>query len=103
MIRTSGPGFRIQGYDVAGQLTCDELILDNTMSDLRDLRPVADEVITRLNGLARTLDPTFAPVRLTHLSYPKVNGAGAMSAGDWTRHTIGRPMAHLGSSACSPI
>jgi hypothetical protein len=75
--------FRIQGYDVAGQLTCDELILDDTTGDLRDLRPVADEIITRLNGLARTLGPTFAPVRLTHLSYPKENGAGAMTAGDW--------------------
>jgi hypothetical protein len=48
--------FRIQGYDVAGQLTCDELVLDDTTGDLR----------------------------LTHLSYPKENGAGAMTAGDWT-------------------
>ncbi|WP_316192151.1 MULTISPECIES: hypothetical protein [unclassified Bradyrhizobium] len=76
--------FRIQGYDVFGQLTCDELVLDGTTGDLRDLRPVADGIIIRLNGLARTFDPTFAPVRLTHLSYPKENGAGAMTAGDWT-------------------
>ncbi|MFZ0734646.1 MAG: hypothetical protein WAM79_20175 [Candidatus Sulfotelmatobacter sp.] len=76
--------FRVQGYDVAGQLTCDELVLDDTTGDLRDLRPVADEIISRLNGLARTFDPTFAPVRLTYLSYAKENGAGAMTAGDWT-------------------
>jgi hypothetical protein len=76
--------FRIQGYDVAAELTCDELILDDTKADLRDLRPVADELITRLNGLARTIDPLFATVRLTHLSYPKESGGGAMTAGDWT-------------------
>jgi hypothetical protein len=76
--------FRIQGYDVAAELTCDELILDDTKADLRDLRPLADELITRLNGLARTFDPLFAPVRLTHLSYSKENGGGAMTAGNWT-------------------
>jgi hypothetical protein len=65
-------------------LTCTELVLDDdTSQDLRDLRPTADEIISRLNGLARTFDPTFAPVRLTHLSYPKENGAGAMTAGNW--------------------
>jgi hypothetical protein len=76
--------FRIERYDVAAELTCDELILDDTKGDLRDLRPVADELITRLNGLARTFDPLFAPVRLVHLSYAKENGGGAMAAGNWT-------------------
>jgi hypothetical protein len=76
--------FRIHGYDVFGSLTCDQLLLDNTTGDLRDLRPTADEIIYRLNGLARAFDPTFVPVRLTHLSYPKENGAGAMTAGNWT-------------------
>lgn len=78
--------FRIQGYDVFGLLTCDGLVWDdaNGRADLRDLRPTADEIITRLNGLARTFDRTFAPVRLTHLSYSKEGGGGAMTAGDWT-------------------
>ena len=76
--------FRIHGYDVSGLLTCDELVLDDTSGDLRDLRPTADEIVYRLNGLARTFDPTFTPVRLTHLSYPKGSGGGAMTAGDWT-------------------
>src|SRR5216683_3634996 len=77
--------FRIQGYDVFGLLTCDELVLDDANGDdLRDLRPTADATIAHLNGLARTLDPTFTPVRLTHLSYSKECGGGAMTAGDWT-------------------
>jgi hypothetical protein len=76
--------FRIQGYDVAGLLTCDELVLDDTKVDLRDLRPTVDEIISRVNGLARTFDPMFTPVKLTHLSYPKGNGGAAMTAGNWT-------------------
>jgi hypothetical protein len=76
--------FRIQGYDVAAQLTCDELILDDAKADLRDIRSVADEIIAHMNGLARTFDPFFASVRLTHLSYAKENGGGAMTAGNWT-------------------
>lgn len=78
--------FRIHGYDVVALLTCDGLIWDDEKGrvDLRDLRPIADETITRLNGLARTFDPTFTPVKLTHLSYSKERGAGSMTAGDWT-------------------
>jgi hypothetical protein len=76
--------FLIQGYDVGAQLTCDELMLNDSKSDLRDLRPVADNLIIRLNGLARTFDPLFTPVRLTHLSYSTKNGGGAITAGDWT-------------------
>lgn len=76
--------FRVQGYDVAGLLSCDELVLDDAKRDLRDLRPTADEIISRLNGLARTFDPMFTPVKLTHLSYPKENGGAAMTAGNWT-------------------
>jgi hypothetical protein len=76
--------FRVQGYDVFATLTCDELVVDDSKANLRDLRPVADEIISRLNGLARTFDPTFTPVRLTHLSYSTQRGAAAMTAGDWT-------------------
>lgn len=75
--------FRINGYDVFAELTCDELVLTDS-TDLRDLRPTADLVITRMNGLAKTFDPSFIPVRLTHLSYPTETGAGALTAGDWT-------------------
>lgn len=75
--------FRIHGYDVFAKLTCDELVLADN-ADLRDLRPTADEIIIRMNGLAKTFDPSFIPVRLTHLSYPTENGAGAMTTGDWT-------------------
>ena len=76
--------FSIQGYDVVGLLTCDELVLDDAQADLRDLRPTVDEIISRVNGLARTFDPMFTPVKLTHLSYPKENGGAAMTAGNWT-------------------
>jgi hypothetical protein len=76
--------FRIHGYDVSSQLTSDALVLDDTKGDLRDLKPTVDEIISGVNGLARTFDPMFTPVRLIHLSYPTENGAASMTAGDWT-------------------
>jgi hypothetical protein len=87
--------FRIHGYDIAAPLTSDELVWDAAAGkvDLRDLRPIADQTIMRLNGLARTFDPTFIPVKLTHLSFEHENGAGSMTAGNWTPN---KDMTYLG-------
>jgi len=79
--------FLTKGYDVFTNLTADELVWDDAKGrvDLRDLRPVADDILLRVNGLARTFDPIFTPVRLTHLTSPN----SAMTAGDWTPNRDG--------------
>jgi hypothetical protein len=78
--------FRIHGYNVLATLTSDELKWDEAVGrvDLRDVRPIADEIIARLNGLARIFDPSFIPVKLIYLSFSTENGAGSMLNGDWT-------------------
>jgi hypothetical protein len=85
--------FRANGYDILTSLTSDELIWDDAKGrvDLRDLRPIADDILLRVNGLARTFDPTFTPVRLIHLTFPN----GAMATGDWTPN---RDSTYLGAA-----
>jgi len=78
--------FRVHGYDICATLTCNDLEWHDTNKrpDLRDLRPIAEEIVARLNGLARTFDPTFTPVKLLYLSFVHENGAGSLLNGDWT-------------------
>ncbi|WP_316213939.1 hypothetical protein [Bradyrhizobium sp. SZCCHNR2032] len=85
--------FRANGYDILTSLTSDELVWDDGKDrvDLRDLRPIADDLLLRVNGLARTFDPTFTPVRLIHLTFPN----GAMATGDWTPN---RDSTYLGAA-----
>jgi hypothetical protein len=51
--------------------------------DLRDVRPVAEDLVARINGITILLDPDFAPVKLYAISYETPNGAGASSFGEW--------------------
>jgi hypothetical protein len=85
--------FRIHGYDICTNLTSDELVWDDAKGrvDLRDLRSIADDILLRVNGLARTFDPTFKPVRLLHLTFPN----GSMATGDWTPN---RDSTYLGAA-----
>ncbi|MHC2432756.1 hypothetical protein [Bradyrhizobium sp. USDA 4451] len=85
--------FRANGYDIMTSLTSDELVWDDAKGrvDLRDLRPIADDILLRVNGLARTFDPTSTPVRLIHLTFPN----GAMATGDWTPN---RDSTYLGAA-----
>src|SRR5262249_6531044 len=78
--------FYIRGYNVFATLTSEELTWDEAKGrvDLRYMRPIADEIIARLNGLARTFDPSFIPVKLIYLSFSTENDAGSMPNGDWT-------------------
>jgi hypothetical protein len=78
--------FRVHGYDICTTLTCNYLTWDDTKGrpDLRELRPIAEQIVARLNGLARTFDPMFTPVKLLYLSFVHENGAGSLPNGDWT-------------------
>jgi hypothetical protein len=77
--------FRLMGYDVFAELTSDELLWDEKRGpvDLRDVRPVAEDVVARINGITILLDPDFVPVKLQMISYETPHGAGASSFGEW--------------------
>jgi hypothetical protein len=78
--------FRIQGYDVFATLTSEELLAPGTVGavDLRDIRPVALELVERINGIAILLDPDYRPAKLLSLTYSYAGGSGSTVLGDWT-------------------
>jgi hypothetical protein len=78
--------FRIMGYDVFANLTSAELTWpdDKGPGDLRDMRPVALDVVARINGIALLLDPEYLAVKVISISYSHKGGTGASVLGDWT-------------------
>jgi hypothetical protein len=77
---------RVMGYDVFGTLTSTELIWDESKGsvDLRDVRPVALNLVERINGIALLLDPEYRAVKLISLSYSNTGKVGSSVLGDWT-------------------
>src|ERR1700733_9201842 len=63
--------FRVHGYDIPGTITSDELRWDGSAADLdlRDMAPVAESLLARMNGIAILLDPEYVSVRLHSLTY----------------------------------
>jgi hypothetical protein len=80
--------FRLMGWDVFAELTSDELLWDEKRGpvDLRGIRPVAEDLVGRINGVTILLDPDFAPVKLSSISYMTPYGAGGSTFGEWRQN-----------------
>jgi hypothetical protein len=78
--------FRVHGYDLFAPITSDELRWDGSLDDidLRDVAPVAETLVARINGIAILLDPHYALVRLYSLSYSEGESTGSLVRSDWT-------------------
>jgi hypothetical protein len=93
--------FRAMGYDIFGALTSTELLWDDTVGpvDLRDVRPVALNLVERMNGIALLLDPEYRAVKIISISYSNKGSAGSSVLGDWTLNkdmtSLGRHSEHL--------
>jgi hypothetical protein len=93
--------FRIMGYDVFANLTSTELMWDDKSRpvDLRDMRPVALDLVERINGIALLLDPEYRAVKVISISYSSEGPSGASVLGDWTPNkdmtSLGRHPAQL--------
>jgi hypothetical protein len=87
--------FRVMGYDIFGTLTSTELLWDDTRGpvDLRDVRPVALNLVERMNGIALLLDPEYRVVKLISISYSNKGDTGSSVLGDWT---LNKDMTSLG-------
>jgi hypothetical protein len=77
--------FRVHGYDLFAPITSDELLWEGSVADidLRDMAPVAEALVARINGIAITLDPDYAPVRLYSLSFSEGETFGSLLRSDW--------------------
>jgi len=87
--------FRAHGYDLLATITSDELVLDElgkSNVDLRDLVPVAEILISRMNGVARLLDPDYRPAKLLYLSYQAPGREGSVLHSDWTPNKGATPL-----------
>jgi hypothetical protein len=94
--------FRAQGYDVFATITSDELVWNETSKgriDLRDLVPIAENLVGRMNGIAVLLDPEYHPAKLIYLSYRAGDREGTVLHTDWTPNKdatpLGSQQAHL--------
>jgi hypothetical protein len=78
--------FRVHGYNVFAPITSDELHWDGNLDDidLRDVAPVAETFVARMNGIAILLDPDYAPIKLYSLSYSEGHSTGSLLRSDWT-------------------
>ena len=78
--------FRVWGYDIAATLTSTELLWDESKGkvDLRDMRPIADNLIERINGAALLLDPQYKPVTPFALTWTDGDATGATTYSEWT-------------------
>jgi hypothetical protein len=83
--------FRAHGYDVFAALTSDELVWDEAKGrvDLRDIAPIAQEILAHVNGIAILFDPEYRAAKLLHLSFGSGDSAGSMVRGDWTPNRDG--------------
>jgi hypothetical protein len=78
--------FRIWGYDVPANLTSTELLWDESKGrvDLRDMRPLADNLIERINGAAQLFDPQYKPIKPLNLTWTDGHATGATTYSEWT-------------------
>jgi hypothetical protein len=76
--------FRVWGYDVSANLTSTELLWDESKGkvDLLDMRPIAENLIERINGAAQLLDPQYKPVK--PLALTDGGAVGATTFSEWT-------------------
>jgi hypothetical protein len=69
------------GYDIFAPLTCDSLIHQegDGPPNIQNMMNVSDEVIARINGIGRLIDPEFYTVSFYGLSYKSPGGEGGAS------------------------
>jgi hypothetical protein len=86
--------FRVHGYDVCATLTADELVWDEDRGrvDLRDLAPVAKDILARMNGVAILFDPEYRAAKLLNLTYDTGMSAGTVLNTDWTPNRDNTPL-----------
>jgi len=86
--------FRTMGYDVFATLTSAELLWDEGKGpvDLRDMTPIAQTLVERVNGIAMLLDPEYRPAKLIYTSYSAQNGGGSHVLGNWTPNRDQTPL-----------
>jgi hypothetical protein len=77
--------FRVWGYDTQADVTSTELLWDMSTGkvDLRDMRPVADNLIERINGVALLFDDQYKPVRPFALNWAHGGAAGSTIYSEW--------------------
>ena len=87
--------FRVHGYDIFGTITSDEILWDGTATDidLRDMAPIAESLLARMNGIAILLDPEYVPVRLYSMTYSEGDKFGSLLRSDWKPN---KSATHLG-------
>jgi hypothetical protein len=78
--------FRVWGYDVFATLTSTELLWDEGEGrvDLREIRPIAENLMERINGTAQLLDPEYRPVKPLSLEWSDGDSAGSTIFSEWT-------------------
>jgi hypothetical protein len=86
--------FRAHGYDVFAALTSDELVWDEAMGrvDLRDIAPIAQDILARMNGIGILFDPYYKAAKLLYLTFGSGDSAGSMVHGDWTPNRDDTPL-----------
>jgi hypothetical protein len=88
--------FRMHGYNLFAPITSDELLWDGGAADidLRDMTPIAESLLARMNGIAILLDPEYAPVELYSLTFSEGEKYGTLLRTDWTPN---KSHTHLGA------
>jgi hypothetical protein len=78
--------FQKIGYDVFAKLTNDTLIWPDKAGppDINKMKIVALDVVDRINGIGRILEPDYWPVRLYHIAYNAPYGGGGGTLGTQT-------------------
>jgi hypothetical protein len=78
--------FQKLGYDVFAKLTNDTLIWrdEDGPPDIKKMKIIAEDVVARLNGIGRVLEPDHWPVRLYHIAYTAPYGSGGGTLGTQT-------------------
>jgi hypothetical protein len=86
--------FRVHGHDIFATLTADELIWDETKGriDLRELGPIAKDILARMNGVAILFDPEYRAARLLYLTYDTGTSQGTVPYTDWTNNRDNTPL-----------
>jgi hypothetical protein len=89
--------FRVWGYDVPATLTSTELLWDESKGkvDLRDMRPIAENLIERINGAAQLLDPQYKSIKVFSLTFTEENAVGTTLFSEWIQNKDNTSLDHF--------
>jgi hypothetical protein len=73
--------FQKLGYDIFAPLTCDSLLHNEAAGppDIQKMKVIAHDIISRINGIGRLIEPDYWPVSYYTLSYTSPGGGGFAS------------------------